>query len=411
MGRSDIDTQACERPVDRQPEGLEASRFNRDSTPGTMRLLILTRYERLGASSRLRMLQYIPELERNGVRCTVTPLLSDHYLERLYASGTRSLASLAAAYLRRLVRLAHLARYDRVWIEKELFPSAPATVERLLARLRIPYVVDYDDAVFHNYDLSNSWLVRTFLGRKIDAVMARAGTVIAGNAYIADRARAAGAANVRIVPTVVDHRRYLAAPSTRGPRLTIGWVGSPATQHFLFDVAEALVEVCRRHGARLLLVGAQPKVANRFQEIDVEIRAWNEKTEHLDIAAMDIGIMPLRDKPWERGKCGYKLIQYMASGAAVCASPVGANIDIVCSSRSGLLASTADEWRLALDRLLTDDRLRRAMQENGRDAVKSRYSVESQASAILEAIVGSTASAEIFSDHSRASPVRTPPRP
>ncbi len=353
-----------------------------------MELLMLTRYERLGASSRLRMLQYIPSLEQQGVRCTVSPLLSDEYLRRLYASGGRSLLNLAAAYVRRLAGLARVGRYDRVWIEKELFPSAPATLERLLSRLKAGYVVDYDDAVFHNYDMSGSGLVRTLLGRKIDVVMARAAIVIAGNAYIAERAREAGARTVRIVPTVVDHRHYLSAPSGRGEKLTIGWIGSPATQHFLADVAGVLAEVCQRHDARLMLVGAQPNVAAQFPGIEVDIRQWDEATEHLEVARMDVGIMPLRDKPWERGKCGYKLVQYMAGGAAVCASPVGANIDIVSGSGSGLLASNPEEWRDALDRLLSDDDLRAQMQANGRQAVADHYSVESQAGAILAAITG-----------------------
>lgn len=353
-----------------------------------MRLLILTRYDRLGASSRLRMLQYVEHLEADGIQCTIAPLLPAAYVERLYATGRRSVFALAADYLRRARILFRARAYDQVWIEKELFPSAPATAERLLARLGAPYVVDYDDAIFHSYDRSRSFLKRLLLGRKIDVVMARARTVIAGNAYIAERARAAGAGDVRIVPTVVDHHRYKRHLPAESGRLTIGWIGSPATQHFLTHVAAPLVEVCRRHDARLLLVGAQPSVARWFDGIDVEIRGWSEDTERDDVAEMDIGIMPLEDGPWERGKCGYKLIQYMASGVAVCASPVGANLDIVSNSRSGLLASTAEEWTKALELLATDGAMRREMQDNGVEAVRRHYSVESRLPAILATIKG-----------------------
>jgi glycosyltransferase involved in cell wall biosynthesis len=349
-----------------------------------MRLLILTRYDRLGASSRLRMLQYVEHLEHHGVSCTVSPLLSDRYLERLYESGTRSISALIVAYTRRAAKLLSVRRYDKLWIEKELFPRLPATVERLLARFGVRYVVDCDDAVFHNYDLSESWIVRRLLGSKIDVVMANAETVTAGNAYIASRARKAGSRNVRIVPTVVDHRRYqqLPPPPTRRP--TIGWIGSPATQSFILDVAETLISVCRKHNARLLLVGAQPSVMQRFADIDVEVRPWSEKTERDDIADMDIGIMPLQDKPWERGKCGYKLIQYMASGVAVCASPVGVNVDIVERSGAGLLAGDHGEWQAALEKLILDVEARRAMEARGRLAVVTAYSVESQLPALLD---------------------------
>jgi glycosyltransferase involved in cell wall biosynthesis len=353
-----------------------------------MRLLILTRYDRLGASSRLRMLQYVEHLEAGGIQCTISPLLPAAYVERLYATGRRSILALVADYLRRARILFRVGDYDQVWIEKELFPSAPATAERLLARLGVPYVVDYDDAVFHSYDRSRSFVKRLLLGGKIDVVMAKARTVIAGNAYIAERARAAGASDVRIVPTVVDHRSYRRRPPAESGRLTIGWIGSPATQHFLALVAAPLVEVCRRHNARLLLVGAQPSVARWFDGIDVEIRRWSEDSERDDVAEMDIGIMPLEDGPWERGKCGYKLIQYMAGGVAVCASPVGVNVDIVSNSRSGLLASTDEEWTQALELLAANGVMRREMQDNGLEAVRRHYSVESQLPAILAAITG-----------------------
>ena len=350
-----------------------------------MRLLILTRYDRLGASSRLRMLQFVDHLEANGFRCTISPLLPD-YVERLYTTGKQSIFALVRDYLRRARLLFTARRYDRVWIEKELFPSAPATAERLLARLGVAYVVDYDDAVFHSYDRSPSLLKRLLLGRKIDVVMAKARTVIAGNAYIAERARAAGASDVRIIPTVVDHRRYRQRPSRAPGRLTIGWIGSPATQVFLPPVTAPLIAICRRHNARLLLVGALPSAADWFDGIDVEIRQWSEETEQDDVAEMDIGIMPLEDAPWERGKCGYKLIQYMASGVAVCASPVGVNVEIVSNSRSGLLASTAEEWTQSLELLAADGAMRHEMQTNGVEAVRRHYSVESQLPAILAAL-------------------------
>jgi glycosyltransferase involved in cell wall biosynthesis len=329
------------------------------------------------------MLQFVAPLGEAAVSCTVKPLLSDAYVQRLYDSGGRSLLALIAAYLRRLLTLRHVFRYDLLWIEKELFPYLPAFAERLLALCGVRFVVDYDDAVFHTYDMSRSWWVRRLLGRKIDAVMASAHTVIAGNRYIAARAARAGSESVKIIPTVVDHQRYSPRKGPNDRPFTIGWIGSPATQSFLLDIADVLVRVCRRHDARLLLVGAHPTLARRFDAIHVEIRRWSEQTEQEDVAEMDVGIMPLEDKPWERGKCGYKLIQYMASGVAVCASPVGVNVDIVGTSGAGLLADSPERWEAALEVLVNDAEARSAMERRGRQAVVDKYSIRSQLATLL----------------------------
>jgi glycosyltransferase involved in cell wall biosynthesis len=232
--------------------------------------------------------------------------------------------------------------------------------------------------------MSESWWVRKLLGHKIDAVMASSHTVIAGNPYIAARAERARARSVKIIPTVVDQSRYAPRSAVSGRQFTIGWIGSPATQSFLLEIADILARICRRNGARLLLVGAHPTIARQLgDDFDLEIRRWSEETEQEDIAEMDIGIMPLEDRPWERGKCGYKLIQYMASGVAVCASPVGVNVDIVENSGAGLLADTPARWEEALEDLVHGSASREAMKRRGRDAVTRNYSIRSQLATLV----------------------------
>ncbi len=348
-----------------------------------MKILLLTRYSRSGASSRLRTLQYLPHLQAAGHEVMVQSLFDEAYLESLYRQGCRPLLHSAARYLQRLLALAKAGNHDLLWIEKELFPYLPAWIE---GRLAMPWVVDYDDAIFHNYDLARNPLTRWLLGGKIDAVMRCASGVIVGNRYLAERARTAGAARVTIIPTVVQHDRY--QPRSRAPDAppVIGWIGSPSTQNYLLGIREALQQACRQYGARLLLVGATDKIRRDFPGLEPWIETWSEEREAALIRYMDIGIMPLPDGPWESGKCGYKLIQYMACGVPVVASPTGANREIVEYAGAGLLAESNKAWSDALTHLLSSAAERERLGRAGRRAVESRYCLRRQLPVLLEAL-------------------------
>jgi glycosyltransferase involved in cell wall biosynthesis len=338
-----------------------------------MKVLALTRYGRLGASSRLRFYQFLPHLEAHGVDVTVAALSPDDYVARLYAGRRPGPMSIAAYYLQRIRRLPGVRGYDLIWLEKELFPGFPATFERALARLGVPYVVDYDDATFHNYDRSSNPLFRLW-PRKIDAVMRHAELVTAGNEYLAAHARAAGARRVEVLPTVVDPARY-APRSQPSPVFSIGWIGTPVTERYLEPVAQQLADVCADGRGRVILVGVAAGPA-AIAPGSLEVRPWSEEREVGDIRDFDVGIMPLDDTDWERGKCGYKLIQYMAGAKPVVASPVGVNQQIVEHGVNGFLAGTEEEWRLALRRLRDDPGLRVRMGEAGRRKVEAQYSLE-----------------------------------
>ena len=349
-----------------------------------MKVLVLSKYPRMGASSRLRTLQYLPLLEQQGFEFTVQNLFDDAYLNHLYTKGSRSKSAAFGYYARRFFSLFSAMRYDLIWIEYEAFPYLPSFAERLLARMGKGCVVDYDDAVFHNYDLSSSRVIRTLLGKKIDVVMAKASCVIAGNHYLAERAKAAGAKCVRQVPTVVDKTRYLPRTEPAAGKLVIGWIGSPSTQKYVTEISDALRLVCQQHQARLLLVGATPDIASQLPGIEVEVALWSEEQEAALIQKMDVGIMPLPDGPWEKGKCGYKLIQYMACGVPVVASPVGVNVDIVEGSQCGYLADTSEQWTASLNDLLASQPLRQQLGSAGRKAVEEKYSLQVQAPVLAE---------------------------
>lgn len=334
------------------------------------KVAIFTRYSRLGASSRLRFFQFLPELQTK-FDIEVFPLFGDRYLERLYSGKRYSKLYVIRRYLNRFFQLWKVSEYSFLCIEKELFPFFPAWAESYLSYKKISYIVDYDDAIFHNYDLSNNFL-KKILSNKIDNIIGNAAIVIAGNSYLADRAEKAGAENVEVLPTVVDFNRYAVRKKTDAKGLVVGWIGSPSTVKYLNSLTPVFTKLVKKYDFTLRVIGSDVEMPG----VNIICIPWQEETEVGEIQKFDVGIMPLKDSPWERGKCGYKLIQYMACGIPVIASPVGVNTEIINNSGSGFLASDEEEWLLSFDKLLSDVNLRVALGYKGRLAVENIYSVQ-----------------------------------
>jgi glycosyltransferase involved in cell wall biosynthesis len=339
------------------------------------KILLLTRYDRLGASSRVRFLQFIAPLAAQGVDIDVSAFSSDAYLSALYAGRSFSLLPILGFYGRRVKALLRCRRYDLVWLEKEALPWLPAWLESALLS-GMPTVVDLDDAWFHRYDRNRFAIVRWLMGHKIDVVMRRAAAVVAGNEYLAERARAAGARRIEVIPTVIDLARYPAPNSDPAANdvLTVGWIGTPLNARYLDSIEPGLRRLAGRRPIRLVVVGAP--VPATWAGLPAESRPWSEATEIAQISAFDVGIMSLDDTPWERGKCAYKLLQVMAAGKPVVASPVGANRQVVQHGVNGYLAATTDEWVAALTSLSDDADLRRRMGAAARKTVEDTYSLE-----------------------------------
>lgn len=341
-----------------------------------MKVMLLSRYGNLGASSRLRSLQFLPLLRQSGIECTVQPLFKDSLLFSKYQTGYYSLNAVIEAYCCRIWQLMKLHHFDLLWIEKEALPWFPVCIERALLG-SVPYVLDYDDALFHNYDLHPSPCVRCFYRRRLDILMACSRLVISGNEYLAQRARDAGAPWVEVLPTVINLDRYASQPKVahRGDVPRIVWIGSPSTVHYLKLLHKPLLALGENCTFKLRVIGARLELPG----VDVEYVDWSEATEVPSIQACQVGVMPLLDTPWERGKCGYKLIQYMACSLPVVASPVGVNQVIVSNGNNGYLVGADTEWTAALEVLLRDDVLRQRMGSAGRQRVEDEYCVQQTA--------------------------------
>jgi glycosyltransferase involved in cell wall biosynthesis len=344
-----------------------------------LRILVLTRYDPRGASSRVRFFQFLSRLSKRGMSFNVRPFLDDDYIRALYRGERAKVGKVFGAYLRRLCVLLRTRNYDLVWMEKEALPWLPAAFEIALMR-GTPYVVDLDDAWFHRYDQNPSRIVRWLMADKIDTVMRHAAAVVAGNEYLADRARRAESRRVKIIPSVIDLNRYPSEIMTdaksvgRKTSVVIGWIGTPITAHYLAGIEQAFRAIAAIRSVELHVVGASAPAT--FAGLPVRNIVWDEATEIEMIRGFDIGIMPLDDRAWERGKCAYKLLQVMAAGRPVVASPVGANHVVIQDGVNGFLADTPNQWIRAFTALIDDPDLRVRMGLKALQTIKDRYTIE-----------------------------------
>lgn len=338
------------------------------------KILFCTKYERLGASSRLRTFQFLPYLS-NDYNCIVNSLFSNQYVKNIYTKTKQNKFKIMYSYFKRFC-LVLTCSVDIIVIEKELFPYLPYWVEKLCLRNR-KYIIDIDDAVFHNYDLSKRSFIRKHLSSKFQKLFSNAYHVLAGSPYLLKTASEFGASSVTYYPTVIDLSKYYVDNSLLAKDcITIGWIGTNGTVNYLDPIIRELDIISSQFNLsfKLLIIGANKQY--KVNNLRIEYALWSESTEVKVINSIDIGIMPLNDTPWEQGKCAYKLIQYMGCSKPVVASAIGANNSVVDSS-CGFLCSTLQDWHNAVIKLISDEKLRQSMGINGRKKIESCYNIES----------------------------------
>lgn len=344
-----------------------------------IKVLALTKYGPLAASTRQRFLQYQPWLAAADISVEVSPLLDDAYLRQRFGSGAIGKRSVIVGYLRRLKALATARRFDVIWVHIELFPFLPGFFERLVRLSGKPVIYDFDDAVFHNYNLQESPILRAILGRKLEPLARTAVKAFCGNIYLQAWAKQF-CDDAIVIPTVVDIAEYVPAVRAAAPVPCIGWIGSPSTFEYVVPLLPLLEALAAAGRATVTVIGSGRPAG---QDRGIDYVDWAEATEIAMIQAMDIGLMPLPETPWARGKCGYKLIQYLACGVPVIASPVGVNADIVEVGVNGLLAASEHDWQAALETLLTDPARRTRNGDAGRARIVRDFSLQRYAPEVV----------------------------
>lgn len=336
-----------------------------------MTLHFFHRYDRSAASFRSRCEAYRHLLKEAGLNYKFHSLLDEEYLTRRYLGLPPSWLSVITAYSRRIRELILLKKTDVVIVHIELFPFIPGFFERFLVIRGIKLIYDFDDAFFHLYEHHESKLVRILLSEKIRRIIRRSSGVVAGNRYLEAYARKENS-KVVVIPSVIDLQRFprIRVREKSGESFVIGWIGTPATSSQLKLIHRALKEFCLSRAVRIVLVGSGEI---SLEGLPLEIRAWTEESEVGAIQEFDVGIMPLFDHAFNRGKGGMKLIQYMACGVPVIASPVGFNNEIVDHGENGFLASTEQDWVNCLVRLYDDKHLSTKLGNFGRKTIEDRY--------------------------------------
>jgi glycosyltransferase involved in cell wall biosynthesis len=337
------------------------------------------------ASQRFRFEQYLALLTQQGISYTLAPFLDLKTWSILYKKGhaLQKLAGILKGFMRRINLLFQLQAYDYVFIHREASPVGPPVFEWLIAKVfRKKIIFDFDDAIWlPNTSVNNRIAASLKWHHKTASICGYAFKVSAGNAYLADYARQFNA-NVIINPTTIDtvsmHNQLKEQDTSP---FVIGWTGSHSTIQYLVEIIPVLQKLEKEHHFIFLIISDK---APAFQLNSLQYLPWSKETEIHDLLRMNIGIMPLTDDEWAKGKCGFKALQYMALGIPALVSPVGVNTEIVDHGINGYICSSAQDWRHHISVLIKDTGLRRQIGLAAREKVEQKYSIQANCRNFLD---------------------------
>jgi glycosyltransferase involved in cell wall biosynthesis len=326
-------------------------------------------------SQRFRVELFLPLLKRSGIEYKVHPFLDDETYTILYSNASLLKKSFGVfkGFLKRILLLFQIHRYDYLFIHREASPLGPPFFELLAAKVfRKKIIYDFDDAIWITDSQSRAlnWLKAYW---KIKLICKWAHKVVGGNDFLCSYAKQFNK-NVILVPTCVDtenwHNRI--KDQDKEP-LTIGWTGSHSTLHYLDAIVPLLKSLAETNGTRILIICNKPP---DFSFPGLQYIPWSESTEIDDLLQVHIGLMPLKNDAWSEGKCGFKLIQYLSLGIPAVASPVGVNKNIIEQGVNGYLCDSTEAWQTALFALINNSSLRKEMGTNGRREIIDRFSIQ-----------------------------------
>ncbi len=336
-------------------------------------------------SQRFRFEQYIDFLKQNGFESDFSFLLSEKDDQLFYKTGNyfKKLKIVLRSRRKRKLDLKKINQYDIVFIQREGFMTGSIFFEKNLRKLNKKIIFDFDDSIWlENVSAANrrfNWLKDS---SKTSKIIQLSNFIIAGNGYLAEYAKKFNS-NVTIIPTTIDTTEYTRIKNKSSHKITIGWSGSITTiQHFKYALP-FLKQLKNIYGDKIeiKLIGDENY---RNSELNIKGLAWNKENEIDELSSFDIGIMPLPNDEWAKGKCGLKGLQYMALQIPTIMSPVGVNTSIINDGVNGFLASSTNEWVDKISALINSNELRKKIGENARKTVVEFYSVESQKSRYLD---------------------------
>ena len=342
------------------------------------RIIFIAPYPHTQApSQRFRFEQYLGILEESGFEIEVHPFLNEKDWAPLYKKGSFLLKAfgMLRSFARRFELLFKLRKFDCVFIHREASMIGPPVFEFIIAKiLKKKYIYDFDDAIWlPNYSQSNARFHKLKAYGKVKHIIRWADEVCVGNEFLKSYALEFNS-NVQVIPTTVDtinvHNKITDHDSEE---LIIGWTGSHTTMDYLPFLVPVLQRLEKEFKFKFRIISNHPP---QFQLDSLEFVKWNKDTEIEDLSKINIGVMPLEDSAWTKGKCGFKGLQYMALQIPSVMSNVGVNNEIIDSKRNGFLCETADDWYSTLHELMSKPELRKSIGTAGQETVKNNYSVE-----------------------------------
>jgi glycosyltransferase involved in cell wall biosynthesis len=329
------------------------------------------------ASQRFRFEQYLGFLEQAGIAYRLEPFLDQDTWKILYKPGHQraKLTGILRGFARRIRVLARVPAYDFVFIHREAAPLGPPVLEWLIGKvLGKKIIFDFDDAIWlPNTSAHNKIATHLKWHRKTARICRWAHRISAGNQYLAEYAGQYNS-HVTVNPTTIDTvGLHNGLKDQVTPEVTIGWTGTHSTIGYLDPILPVLRELEQECRFTFLVISDQKPA---FVLKSLHYMPWNKTSEREDLLRINIGIMPLTDDLWARGKCGFKALQYMALGIPAVASPIGVNSDIIEHGANGYLCSTAAEWKTTLRQLIVDQQLRSRLGHAARQRIEERYSVQ-----------------------------------
>lgn len=332
-----------------------------------MKILFLPKYHEEGPSSRYRTYKYLTYFKERHHDYVVKPLFRDGYVKKLYSGRSNFVLDRIVDYLRRIryvIKFGH--EYDLLVIEKELFPYIPYFFEYILLYNR-KYTLDYDDAISVRY--RRNLLTKVILKNKINKLAKYAELITVGNHWYWSEINST---KLEYLPTVIDTNDYRISDTKTENNIIpiIVWIGSPSTERYLKVLEGALLQLSKIYSFKLRIIGSEFQIDG----LDVEYLKWSAEKEFEYLFHSDIGIMPLTSSEWEKGKCGFKLLQYMAAGLPVVGSDAPANQEIIAHNINGFIARTNSDWYDYLEKLIISSDMRKTFGTAGKLNVVRNYS-------------------------------------
>jgi len=348
-----------------------------------MKILFLVPYCSEGASNRYRVEQYLPYLKEANIDYTISPFVFNKFYKIIYLKGKyhKKIFYFIIAFFRRLKDVFRLHKYDVVFIHREACPLGPPVFEWIVHLLGKPIIFDFDDSIFlQNFNPTNSFYRFLKFPSKIKTIIKMSSKVIVANGFLEEYARKFNKA-VYVLPTPINTKKFFVAKRI-SDQLTIGWVGSPTTAPYLQIIFNVMKILSNKYDFILKIIGGDQKI--NIPGVKVENHGWQLEREVKDFQDIDIGLYPLPDNLWVRGKAGFKAIQYMSAGVPVVASSVGMIKEIVQDKVTGFLASSEMEWIDKISALIENPELRRKIGLAGRKVVEDKFSVRANVSKYIE---------------------------